>query len=139
MALPQVQLLPRPSLCEDGCEHHSTQALLWIQRQGPHYNFPASLLFWKTFSEIEILLPSPLLPPLSLSKKKKSIFFFQLSSFLMKNDIRTGPSRVSRVHWVDGICSYVHSQLSRPDSECQVLSRYLVSEAEVTDGKEDTI
>lgn len=94
-----------------------------------HLRYSGKLSLRLRFSSQVLCYPPP----------KKSIFFFQLSSFLMKNDIGTGPSRVSRVHWVDGICSYVHSQLSRPDSECQVLSRYLVSEAEVTDGKEDTI
>lgn len=127
---------PKPSsfqglVCEEQCEGHSTQAL---QMQSPLGCFPTSPLFWKTFSKTEIVHPRYF-----LLSKKKSIFFFQLSSFLMKNDIGTGPSRVSRVHWVDEICSYVHSQLSRPDSECQVLCRYLVSEDEVTDGKEDTI
>jgi hypothetical protein len=53
---------------------------------------PTSPLIWKTFSKIEIRRLSPLL----LLSLKKSISFFQLSSFLMKNDIGTGASRVPK-------------------------------------------
>lgn len=52
-----------------------------------HLHYPRKL------SKIEILCLGPLLRP---SLEEKSILFFQLSSFLMKNDIGTGPSRVPK-------------------------------------------